>query len=57
MTDDSTARCPVTSSVQLAAAIKRKQNPIPPIVRLCPVCEEPLPAGMVRHPPCRGWNP
>lgn len=47
----------VTDSVPLAAAIKRARNPIPPIVRLCPVCDEPLPAGMVRHPPCRGWNP
>lgn len=46
----------ITGRVSVAAAIKRATTPHQAPERRCAVCEEPLPAGIVRHPQCRGWN-
>lgn len=46
----------VTDRVPVSAAIKAKLANIQPVVRLCSVCGEKLPAGVVKHPQCRGWN-
>lgn len=54
--NDEHARYRVTDHVTATAAIRAKLANIQPVVRLCLVCDEKLPAGIVRHPQCRGWN-
>lgn len=39
-------------NVAVAAALREK---VPPVVRLCSICGERLPGGIVKHPECRGW--
>ena len=43
----------LTRNVPTSAALR---TTAPPVVRHCKVCEQKLPAGIVRHPQCRGWK-
>lgn len=49
------AKYRVTDSVPVASALLSAEANVPPVVRICSVCEEQLPAGVVKHPQCRGW--
>ncbi|QXU53645.1 MULTISPECIES: hypothetical protein [unclassified Rhodococcus (in: high G+C Gram-positive bacteria)] len=56
MTDDPHAKYRVTDSVPVASAILSAAANVPPVVRLCSVCDEQLPAGVVKHVQCRAWT-
>lgn len=43
----------LTTTIPVAAAIKRETNPHQPPDRRCPECGNRPPAGMVRCPACR----
>lgn len=55
MTDDPHAAYRVTDRVPVASASQAAKANVQPIIRLCTICDEQLPAGVVRHPRCRGW--
>ncbi|MGN0126042.1 MAG: hypothetical protein ACI38R_22600 [Rhodococcus sp. (in: high G+C Gram-positive bacteria)] len=49
------AKYRVTDSVPVASALLSAAANVPPVVRHCSICDEQLPAGVVKHPQCRGW--
>ena len=55
MTDD-LAKYRVTDSVPVASAIQSSAANVQPVIRLCSVCDEQLPAGVVKHVQCRPWT-
>ncbi|BDB62388.1 hypothetical protein [Rhodococcus sp. RDE2] len=50
---DELAKYRVTDSVPVASAILSAEANVQPVIRLCSVCGEQLPAGVVKHVQCR----